>query len=122
MNSGATVGGALGAAALFAVGTALQYRAVQMRPRSATASGGEVYGAVRLTLTSFTWLLGTVILLAGVSLHAFAPHEGPLTLVQPLLVTGCYSLCWLADSWAVPRSAGLTCAGRRYWSWRWRCF
>ncbi len=91
MSSGAAVGGALGAAALFAVGTALQYRAVQMRPRSGGAPEGGVYGAVRSTLTSFTWLLGTVILLAGVSLHAFALHEGPLTLVQPLLVTGVLS-------------------------------
>lgn len=34
------------------------------------------------------WLAGTAILGVGLAMHAFALHEGPLTLVQPLLILG----------------------------------
>ncbi len=78
----------LGAAALFAAGTALQYREV-------TAAGGRtaldvraVAAFARNSLTSRRWIIGTVLLGAGLGLHALALHEGPLTLVQPLLIVG----------------------------------
>jgi drug/metabolite transporter (DMT)-like permease len=86
MNTSAAVMGALGAAFFFAAGTALQYRTA----RSLTGAG-PVYSrpvrAFRATVTSISWLLGSGVLLIGISLHAFALHEGSLTVVQPLLVT-----------------------------------
>jgi hypothetical protein len=86
MNTSAAVMGALGAAFFFAAGTALQYRAAR-----SLAVAGAAYSrpapAFRATVTSISWLLGMCVLAVGISLHAFALHEGPITVVQPLLVT-----------------------------------
>ena len=88
MSTSAAVIGGLGAAALFAGGTTLQYRAARPLLASGARSRAVRTAAVRQTLTSVSWLLGTLVLGVGISLHALALHEGPITLVQPLLITG----------------------------------
>jgi drug/metabolite transporter (DMT)-like permease len=89
MSTSAAVVGALGAAALFAAGTTLQYRAARPAAPDRTRPTRPVpRSAVRQTVTSVSWLVGTVVLAVGISLHAFALHEGPITMVQPLLITG----------------------------------
>jgi hypothetical protein len=77
------VAAALSAAALFAVATALQHRSAGL----VTAVGGR-RGFVSGTLRHPLWIVGSVANLAGLSLHALALRDGPLTLVQPLLVIG----------------------------------
>jgi drug/metabolite transporter (DMT)-like permease len=86
MSTSAAVMGALGAAFFFAAGTALQYRAARSLREAGPASSRPA-PAVRATVTSISWLLGMGVLAVGISLHAFALHEGPITVVQPLLVT-----------------------------------
>jgi drug/metabolite transporter (DMT)-like permease len=86
VSTSAAVIGALGAAFFFAAGTALQYRTQRSLAGTGPASNRPV-PAFRATITSVTWLLGSGVLLVGISLHAFALHEGSLTVVQPLLVT-----------------------------------
>lgn len=78
MNTLAAASAAVTAAALFATGTALQYRAV----------APSQHGDLRRAVASPMWLLGTGVLAVGLGLHALALHEGPLTLVQPLLILG----------------------------------
>jgi drug/metabolite transporter (DMT)-like permease len=89
MSTSAAITGALGAAALFAAGTTLQYRAARPLERDGSRRQRSIpTRAVRQTVTSVSWLLGTLVLAVGISLHAFALHEGPITMVQPLLITG----------------------------------
>jgi drug/metabolite transporter (DMT)-like permease len=89
MSTGAAVVGALGAAVLFAAGTTLQYRAARpLTPGRVHSERPLPMAVVRQTVTSVSWLLGTLVLGIGISLHAFALHEGPITMVQPLLITG----------------------------------
>jgi drug/metabolite transporter (DMT)-like permease len=73
------------AAAFFAVASAFQHR-----------SAGLVAGALRRTrLVAFfcamlrhpLWIIGSFAAIVGAVLHAVALRDGPLTLVQPLLVT-----------------------------------
>jgi hypothetical protein len=98
MNLALATSSALGAAALFAVATAVQSRAVRGVDSPAARFGNAgnessppiTTSELRLVtraVTSRVWLLGTVIATAAFALHAFALHEGQLTLVQPLLVT-----------------------------------
>jgi len=84
MNLQVAVPAALGAAAFFAVGTAMQYRAARQLDGQAPA-GGHLD---RASLRSASWVLGTAILALGLALHVLALHEAPLSLVQPLLVCG----------------------------------
>ncbi len=84
MNAAAAVGAALGAAALFAAGTALQYRAATFAGPSSTRSST----VLRRVLVSPVWLVGTALLGVGLGFHAYALHQGSLSLVQPLLITG----------------------------------
>jgi hypothetical protein len=109
---------AVAAAALFALAAALQHRSASLvraagpvaaaGPARAAASGppapgppapgppaapGPVAGPDRAALVSATlrhplWIAGSLASLAGFGLHALALRDGPLTLVQPLLVTG----------------------------------
>jgi hypothetical protein len=84
---------AVSAAALFAVGTALQHRSAGLvSAGQVTAAGGDrsagLPGFVARTLRHPLWLAGSLSSLAGLGLHALALRDGPLTLVQPLLVTG----------------------------------
>jgi drug/metabolite transporter (DMT)-like permease len=99
---------ALVAAALFAAATALQHRSAglvalprasseQVAPTAEVAgSAGERAGALpwRVALRFFydsarhpLWIAGAAAEVAGLGLHALALREGPLTLVQPLLVS-----------------------------------
>lgn len=87
MSTQLAVGAALGAAAFFAAGTALQYRAARQLTVSTAAAGATVRQVASGSLTSPTWLLGTAIVLGGFCLHAVALHQGALSLVQPLLIT-----------------------------------
>jgi drug/metabolite transporter (DMT)-like permease len=75
---------ALLAAALFAVATAFQHRSAGL----VTAAGRRGGGFVSRTLRHPLWIVGSVANLAGLGLHALALRDGPLTLVQPLLVIG----------------------------------
>jgi hypothetical protein len=93
---------AVAAAAMFAAATALLHRSAGIVSARIATSGTAppapqvgpaaspllfrrfVAGTARHPL----WLLGMLGELAGFGLHALALREGPLTLVQPLLVTG----------------------------------
>jgi drug/metabolite transporter (DMT)-like permease len=77
---------ALMAAGLFAVASALQHRSAGLV--SGTGGPVELGRFVVATARHPFWLLGSVADVVGLALHAFALKEGPLTLVQPLLVTG----------------------------------
>jgi drug/metabolite transporter (DMT)-like permease len=96
MNVAMATSCALGAAALFAVATAVQSKAVRdvERHRTAEKSRGsqetttpQAWRVVTAAIASGTWLAGGAIAVAAFGLHALALHEGNLTLVQPLLVT-----------------------------------
>ncbi|MFY1670088.1 DMT family transporter [Plantactinospora sp. WMMB334] len=82
----AAVALALGAAVCFALGAALQQRAARQEPPHGTADPRLV---IRL-LRRRSWLLGKIPDLTGTLLQAFALRFGPLTLVQPLLVSGMF--------------------------------
>lgn len=89
---------AVGAAAAFAVATALQHRAAT---HEATIGGGakaagRAFGGL---VTRPLWLAGLAADAAGFALHAYALTAGELAIVQPLLVT---SLLF-----ALPLGAGL---------------
>ena len=79
------VGAALGAALLFALGSALQHR---------TSSVAQITGARPGQLAEFArsvgrnpaWAVALAVEAVGFGLHAVALHEGTLVLVQPLLV------------------------------------
>jgi hypothetical protein len=97
MNLPVATSSALGAAALSAVATAVQARAVRDVDRPPARYGNTRYPSPPVTISelrlvsravaSGVWLLGTAIATAAFALHALALHEGQLTLVQPLLVT-----------------------------------
>ena len=88
---------ALGAAALFALGSTMQARALRIVPdaaeRDAGARGGFsplIVRELRLVsraVPSRAWVAGTAMAALAFGLHAFVLHEGDLSLVQPLLVT-----------------------------------
>jgi drug/metabolite transporter (DMT)-like permease len=75
---------ALLAAALFAVATALQHRSAGLVTVADSRGGGFVSRSLRHPL----WIVGSAANLAGLALHAWALRDGPLTLVQPVLVIG----------------------------------
>jgi hypothetical protein len=77
---------ALVAAACFAVAAAFQHRSAGLVSDASRAEG--LAGFVSLTLRHPLWIVGTVADIFGFALHALALREGPLTLVQPVLVTG----------------------------------
>jgi drug/metabolite transporter (DMT)-like permease len=75
---------ALLAAIGFAVSSSLQHHETGRAPES-------VSGAARLLrhlLKRPRWLLGQVLAVCAFCLHAVALHAGPLTLVQPIMVSG----------------------------------
>jgi drug/metabolite transporter (DMT)-like permease len=104
MNVAVATSSALAAAALFAVATAVQAKAVRQAARTsepvsnrlltstpdrrtiAVVSTGE-FRVVTHAFRSRVWLAGAVITVAAFGLHALALHEGNLSFVQPLLVT-----------------------------------
>jgi hypothetical protein len=84
---GATLA-ALSAAALFAVATALQHRSAGLVSDDRGSQTDGLAGFVAETLQHPLWLMGTAADVGGLALHALALRDGPLTLVQPLLVSG----------------------------------
>ncbi|MDQ6784579.1 MAG: DMT family transporter [Actinomycetota bacterium] len=78
---------ALAAAAFFAAGAALQHRSAGANP---AFTGFHPRGVGRFmwdTLRHPSWLAGSLADVFGLGLHALALNQGPLTLVQPVLVT-----------------------------------
>jgi drug/metabolite transporter (DMT)-like permease len=91
MNVAVATSSALAAAALFAVATAVQAKAVRQEAASdrhppAVVSPGE-FRVVTHAFRSRIWLGGAGIAAAAFGLHALALHQGNLSFVQPLLVT-----------------------------------
>jgi hypothetical protein len=78
---------ALLAAALFGVSTALQHRSAGLVTDAQANGGKRLVGFISGTLRHPLWITGTIADIGGFALHAFALREGPLTLVQPLLVS-----------------------------------
>ena len=74
---------ALGAAAVFGAGTALQHRAASGVSRAEVASGLLFAGLLRRP----GWLVGLGLSVVGFVLHVAALHRGSLALVQPIVVT-----------------------------------
>jgi hypothetical protein len=79
---------ALVAAALFAVSSALQHRSATEIPHLGSLQRRNLGRFALHTVRHTSWLVGTVADLVGLGFHALALDTGPLTLVQPLLVTG----------------------------------
>lgn len=88
VNTTVAAASGLGAAALFAAGTAMQYRAAMAAEDRVGLDVRAVATFARHSLTSRRWILGTALLATGFGFHALALHEGPLTLVQPILIVG----------------------------------
>jgi hypothetical protein len=111
---------ALGAAALFAMATALQHRSAGLVTDANRTATAGVMGFVSKTLRHPLWILGSAADAGGLGLHALALRDGPLTLVQPLLMTGLVFALPLRQllehrrpqrselGWAVALVAGLT--------------
>jgi len=78
---------ALLAAALFGVSIALQHRSAGLVTEAQAKDGKAMTGFISGTLRHPLWIIGTIADIGGFALHAFALREGPLTLVQPLLVS-----------------------------------
>jgi len=76
---------ALVAAAVFAASTALLHRSAGIVADSTGA--GELGKFVTRTSVHPVWVAGMGGQIAGFGLHALALRDGPLTLVQPLMVT-----------------------------------
>ena len=79
---------AVSAAALFAVAAALQHRSAGLISARGQGQVARIAGFAPRTLRHPLWIAGSLASLAGFGLHALALRDGPLTLVQPLLVTG----------------------------------
>ncbi|GIG88315.1 DMT family transporter [Plantactinospora endophytica] len=82
----AAVALALGSAVCFAFGAALQQRAARREPQHGTADPRLL---IRL-LRRKSWLLAKIPDLTGTVLQAVALRFGPLTLIQPLLISGMF--------------------------------
>ncbi|MGP8206571.1 MAG: DMT family transporter [Acidimicrobiales bacterium] len=78
---------ALAAAAFFGVSTALQHRSAGLVTEAQAKRDERLVGFISGTLRHPLWIAGTIADIGGLALHAFALREGPLTLVQPLLVS-----------------------------------
>ena len=77
---------ALMAAALFGVSTALQHRSAGL-VSDACQPAERLSGFLARTFRHPLWVIGAIADIGGFALHALALHLGPLTVVQPLLVT-----------------------------------
>ena len=107
---------ALGAAAVFGTATALQHRAASGVTHAEVASGRMLARLLRRR----SWLLGIALSGVAFALHVAALHEGPLRVVQPIVVTTTVFAVFvragldrsrpdLAEiAWAVVTCAGLT--------------
>ncbi len=75
---------ALLSACAVAFSTSLQHQAAELAPRSVEGTWGLLRHLVRRPLWVVGQLLGTIAFI----LHALALHNGPIALVQPLVVSG----------------------------------
>jgi 4-amino-4-deoxy-L-arabinose transferase-like glycosyltransferase len=78
----------LAAAVLFALASALQHRSAGLVANNEVPGRAELTGFITNTLRHPLWAGGLAAGVAGSLLHALALRDGPLTLVQPLLVCG----------------------------------
>ncbi len=78
---------ALLAAAFFALATALQHRSAGLVPDAGARGSRRLIAFILGTLRHPLWIMGTLADIGGFALHALALRDGPLTLVQPLLVS-----------------------------------
>jgi drug/metabolite transporter (DMT)-like permease len=78
---------ALVAAALFGVSTAFQHRSAGLVTEAQANGGAGLAGFISGTLRHPLWVTGIVADIGGFVLHAVALRDGPLSLVQPLLVS-----------------------------------
>jgi len=111
---------ALAAAALFAVATALQHLSAGQVDDTGKGHSAGLGGFATQTLRQPLWAIGLLANAGGLALHAVALREGPLTLVQPLLVSGVVFALPLRHAlehlrpnrdelgWAMALAAGLT--------------
>ena len=74
---------ARGAAVVFGTGTALQHRAASAVTQVDLGSGHLFLRLLRRP----GWLIGLCLSGVAFALHVSALHQGPLTLVQPIVVT-----------------------------------
>ena len=77
---------ALVAAAFFGVSTALQHRSAGLVSLGSQATE-RLGGFLARTLRHPLWIIGAIADIGGFALHALALRLGPLTVVQPLLVS-----------------------------------
>jgi hypothetical protein len=82
--TGPAVAIALAAATFYALAATLQHRAAQREQVHATLDPRLLVRLIRQPL----WLFGGLADLVGAALHAIALGYGPLSLVQPLLISG----------------------------------
>src|ERR687890_229933 len=82
--TGLAVAFALLSAFTVAFSTSLQHQAAELAPGSVTGAWGLLRHLVRRPL----WLLGQVLGTLAFVFHALALHNGPIALVQPLVVSG----------------------------------
>lgn len=87
MNFAAVVATSIGSAAFFSLATALKHRSAGQMPHMDRLSPGRIVGYVRATLTNPLWLGGIAADVFGLALQVYALHIGPLSVVQPLLVS-----------------------------------
>ena len=92
---------AIACAATFAVSTSVQHHAVESAPDSANGVGRLLAYLIRRP----TWLLGQLLATCAFALHALALHNGPLAIVQPIVVSGIV--------FAVPARAALSSQAAR---------
>ena len=78
---------ALAAAALFGVSTAFQHRSAGLVSEAQGKGDQLLVGFISGTLRHPLWIAGTIADIGGFATHALALRDGPLTLVQPLLVS-----------------------------------
>jgi hypothetical protein len=75
------------AAAFFAVASAFQHRSAGLVAGAATLRRTPLVAFFCAMLRHPLWIIGAAAAIVGAVLHAIALRDGPLTLVQPLLVT-----------------------------------
>jgi drug/metabolite transporter (DMT)-like permease len=106
MNLGASIAAALGAALSFALAALLQQEAAQQVSTEKSLS----FRLLTDLLHRAKWLAGIALLLAGFGLQALALANGPVALVQPIVITEL--------AFAIPLAIwrGHHRAGRREWT------
>jgi drug/metabolite transporter (DMT)-like permease len=82
MNQVGVVVLAVGSALAAATSSVLQHRSARQAPH------GQTHRLLGHLLTRPTWIAGLIAAGIGLVLHAFALANGPLDLVQPLLISG----------------------------------